>query len=83
MGVTRNGARTFLDIAVKACRLSHMPGFRAGLRKILGTDAGDQLYEFWTPFCLYVESLTSLDNFFNMKDALSPDLAGGEDVALL
>ena len=79
MGTQRNGARTFLNLAVKLCRLSHMPGFRLGLRKILGNDPADELYGFWTPFCLYVESLTSLDDYFNMRDATLPDMADGED----
>jgi hypothetical protein len=81
MGVTRNGARTFLDLAVKVCKLSHLPGFRLGLRHILGNDAADELYGFWTPFCSYLESLQSLDNYFNKRDAGLPDLSGGEDTA--
>lgn len=82
VGVTRNGARTFLDLGVKLCKLSHLPGFRLGLRKILGPTVADELFGFWTPFCQYLESLQSLDNYFNMRDAGLPDFVGGEDQAL-
>ena len=79
MGLTRNGARTFLDVVAKACRLSHMPGFRAGLDHILGADAAADLYALWTPFCNMVDSLIALDSWYNKRDATSPDLSGGED----
>lgn len=79
MGTTRNGARTFLELVVKMCRLSHMPGFRQGLRTILGNDAGDELWGFWNPFCVYVESLLALDDKWNRRDASLPDIDGSED----
>lgn len=80
MGATRNGARTFLTVVNHACKLSHLPGFKGGLYAILGTDAGVELYGFWTPFCQYVESLVALDDWFNKRDATQPDIDGGEDM---
>jgi hypothetical protein len=69
MAGQRNGARTFLEVVKHACHLSHIPGFRAGLTRILGAEPADTLYGFWTPFCSYVESLIALDDFFNKRDA--------------
>lgn len=69
MAGSRSGARTFLDVAKKACQLSHIPGFRAGLNRILGPTAGTELWGFWEPFCQYVESLIALDDYFNKRDA--------------
>lgn len=69
MAGSRSGARTFLDVVKKACQLSHIPGFRAGLRRILGVAPADELFGFWEPFCQYVESLIALDDFFNRRDA--------------
>lgn len=79
MGAKRNGARTFLDVVAKACKLSHLPGFRAGLSAILGADAASDLYGFWTPFCTFVESLMSIDDWYNKRDATLPDGDGSED----
>lgn len=79
MGITRNGARTFLFVVQKACRLSHTPGFVNGLRTILGSGDADTLYAAWTPFCVILESLIALDDWFNRRDASLPDPEGGED----
>ena len=79
MGTTRNGARTFLELIAKMCQLSHLPGFRQGLRTILGPEAGDELFGFWNPLCLYVESLLALDDHWNKKDASLPDIDDSED----
>lgn len=79
MGATRNGARTFLTVVAHACKLSHLPGFRAGLSTILGPDAASDLYGFWTPFCNFVESLMALDDWYNKRDATLPDTDGSED----
>lgn len=69
MAGQRSGARTFLEVAKKACQLSHIPGFRAGLRRIIGAAPADELWGFWEPFCQYVESLIALDDYFNKRDA--------------
>lgn len=69
MGSQRNGARTMLEIIAKACKLSRLPGFRAGVAQILGNDVATTFLEFWDPLCLYVDSLIALDNYFNKKDA--------------
>lgn len=79
MGIQRNGARTFLTVLAKACKLSHMPGFRAGLTTILGADAAADLYGFWTPLCTFVDSLIALDDWYNKRDATLPDTDGSED----
>lgn len=79
MGITRNGARTFLNVLQKACKLSHLPGFQNGMRVILGTDAATGILELWNPLCVLVEQIISLDDWFNKKDATLPDQAGSED----
>lgn len=78
MAGRRSGARTFLNVVLQACRLSHIAGFRTGLRNILGADPADELYGFWTPFCEYVESLVALDDYFNKRDA-TPGTDTAED----
>lgn len=82
MGVTRNGARTFLDVIAKACRLSHLPGFRLGLNQILGVEAANSLFAVWTPLCEAVDVLIAADNWYNKFDRANDDGAG-EDVTLL
>lgn len=73
----RTGARTFLEFARSACRLSHIPGFKAGLDRILGNNASNQLYAVWTPFCTTLEELMALDDYFNKIDMTAPDVGGG------
>lgn len=75
---TRTGARTFLDIMRRACKLSHMPGFVTGLNLIIGETNGSALYNLWTPLCTLIESLIALDDVFNQVDASSQG-DGGED----
>jgi len=79
MGTNRNGARTFLFIMQKACRLSHIAGFRTGLTTILGPDAAADFYALWTPACSMLESIIALDDYFNKRDATLPDTDGSED----
>ena len=77
--MARNGARTFIDLMTKVCRLSHTKGFQLGLRQILGADAADDFYALWTPACAIFESIQGLDDHFNRLDATDPSLSGGED----
>ena len=79
MGTNRNGARTFLEVIAKACRLSHMPGFRTGVDTILGPDSSTDLIAVWTPLCTLVETLIAGDDYWNKRDASLPDLVGSED----
>jgi hypothetical protein len=79
VGKTRTGARTFLFVVQHACKLSHTAGFVGGLRTIIGSDDADTLYALWTPFCSLLESLISLDDWWNRRDATLPDSSGGED----
>lgn len=79
MGTTRNGARTYLDVIAKACKLSRLPGFRTGLRQILGTTDADALFAVWEPLCLFVDFLLSTDDWYNKRDATLPDNTDGED----
>lgn len=79
MGVTRNGARTFLNVVHKACKLSHLAGFRQGISQILGEPTATNLLGLWDPFCAAVEALVGLDNWYNQKD-YHVDTAGNEDV---
>lgn len=79
MGVTVNGARTFLTIIAKACRLSHLPGFSLGVNRILGPGAAEDLLAVWGPLCALVEGLIASDDYFNKRDATLPDSEGSED----
>jgi hypothetical protein len=79
MGFSRNGARTFLDVIAKACRLSRLPGFQGGLVRILGTTAYEELIAVWEPFCTVVDALIAVDNWYNKKDAAAEDDAGGDE----
>lgn len=81
MGTLRNGARTYLNILAKACKLSHLPGFRTGLEGILGDENATTLFNLWDPLCGFVESLIAADNFFNQIDT-EPQGDGGEDIGL-
>lgn len=75
MGFNRNGARTFLDVIAKACKLSRLPGFQGGLRRILGNAEADTLLAVWEPFCAVVDILVATDNWYNKRDHVdeSPD----------
>ena len=80
MGSIRNGARTFLVGMAYACKLSRMPGFRNGLRSILGSENGDAVFALWEPLCLIVDSLIAADNYFNRKDYLDDDDTGEDEI---
>ena len=82
MGVQRNGARTYLDVIAKACKLSHLPGFRTGLTKILGTGNSAALFDAWEPFCLIVDAIIAGDDYFNRKDHIDTDSSGEDTEAL-
>jgi len=82
MGITRNGARTYLDVIAKACKLSRLPGFRSGLTTILGTGNAAELFAAWEPFCLIVDGLIAGDDFFNRKDHIDTDSSGEDTEAL-
>lgn len=78
MGAVRNGARTFLYILHKACKLSRLPGFNAGVTKILGEGTGGTLLALWVPLCAFVDTLVAADEYFNQIDYV-PEHEGDED----
>ncbi len=78
MGTIRNGARSFLNLASKLCKLSHLPNFRNGLASILGPEEANALFAVWTPFCEAIDLLVATDNFFNQFDTDNDD-GDGED----
>jgi hypothetical protein len=80
MGSIRNGARSFLDLMAKACKLSRLPGFRAGLNTILGTTTAAEFFALWEPLCAFVEVLIGLDNWYNQIDA-SQEEPQSEDIS--
>jgi hypothetical protein len=82
MGVLRNGARTFLFGMQKACKLSRMPGFQIGLVEIMGGDRTTQLMTLWEPLCALVDFWIATDNWYNQRDQVDDDTAGGEDEPL-
>ena len=79
MGDIRNGARTFLNILAKACKLSRFNGFRAGVTQILGADNAGSLFAVWDPLCAVVDLLVGTDNWFNQIDYQS-ETSGSEDI---
>lgn len=81
MGLIRNGARTWLNLIAKACKFTHMRGFRAALDQILGPETAATVMGLWTPFCAAVEALISADNWYNQIDALNDD-GEGEDLGV-
>lgn len=78
MGDIRNGARTFLNLLAKACKLSKLPGFRKGMATILGDDVAASFFDLWDPTCSFVDALIGLDNWYNQRDTLNDD-GPGED----
>jgi hypothetical protein len=81
MGVIVNGARTFLNLLAKACKLSHKPGFTTGVSVILGPETATALLALWYPLCVAVEGLIAQDNFYNQIDTV-PEQDGDEDVVI-
>ena len=79
MGTIRNGARSFLNLMAKACKLSKLPGFRAGLNTILGEGIATDFFALWDPLCAFVDGLIGLDNWYNQIDATA-EVPSGEDV---
>lgn len=79
MGTLRNGARTFLNLIAKACKMSRLPGFNGALSDILGPANKAALDEVWVPLCTFVEGLISFDNWFNQID-YSQETEGSEDI---
>jgi len=79
MGSIRNGARTFLNLMAKACRLSHLPGFSGGIGAILGAEVAGDFFALWNPLCAFVDTLIAADNWYNQKDYTAEDVAS-EDV---
>jgi len=55
-----------------------MPGFRAGLNKILGAPETSALLALWEPFCAAIDLGIALDNWYNKRDYVNDD-AEGED----
>ena len=78
MGDIRNGARTFLNLLQKCCKLSHLPGFRLGVSRILGAGS-DSFFVVWDPLCAVVDTLVAADNWFNQVD-YHADVADNEDI---
>lgn len=81
MGVKVNGARTFLHALYTACRMSRIPGFQAGLSRILGTTNYNAVNAVWVPLCEVIDELVGLDIWFNQKDLVDDD-STGEDTPL-
>lgn len=81
MGVKRNGARTFLNILWKACKLSRLPGFETGIRSILRpVDAGNVLNG-WITFCSIIDGIVAVDNWYNQKDHEETEAEEGSEDA--
>jgi hypothetical protein len=69
-----------LNLMAKACKMSRLPGFNAGLTQILGEANSNAFLELWTPLCEYVDALISFDNWFNQID-YDQETEGSEDIA--
>jgi len=79
MGNIRSGARTFLNILAKACRLSRINGFRKGVEGILGADNAATLFTVWDPLCAVVDLLIGADDWYNQID-YAQETGGSEDI---
>jgi hypothetical protein len=64
----------------KACRLSHMTGFRTGVSNILGPTNANAVFGFWDPMCVFIESLIALDQWYNRVDYRA-EVTGDEDLS--
>lgn len=76
----RTGARTMLELIQRACRLSHLPGFRPAVIAILGDSNGPSFLNLWDPLCALVDTLVAADDWFAQKD-FNPEDDGDEDVS--
>jgi len=76
----RTGARTFLNLLAKCCKLSRMRGFRQGVTNILGGERATDLFAVWDPLCDVVDVLVSLDNYYNQIDFVA-ETTGDEDAS--
>lgn len=83
MGTQRNGARTVLNLLQKCCKLSRLPGFRAGVTSILGTTDAATFFPVWDALCAVVDVLVGADNFFNQVDFQDETPDNSEDITLL
>jgi hypothetical protein len=59
---TRTGAATFFKIMVKACRLSHNKGFRAGVVALVGSDDAPAILAAWDTVCVLIELYVASDD---------------------
>ena len=73
MGQKRNGSSSWVKLILIACRMSHMPGFKAGLNQMVGVTAADNFYSLWTPLCEAIEVYQATDDW-----AFKKDFSGGE-----
>lgn len=73
MGLKRNGAATWVKYIQLACKLSHLPGFKGGLDRMIGVTNSDNFYSLWTPLCEAIELYTATDDWPFKKD-----VSGGE-----
>lgn len=77
----RTGARSVLALLKKACRLTHVAGFREGVIFILGPESATDFFSAWDVACPIIEAIVSADNYYNKIDK-TPERTGDEDVAI-
>jgi hypothetical protein len=82
MGTIRTGARSFLNLLAKACKMTRIPGFATGLKTILGAEVYNDFLGVWTPLCTFVDSLIALDNWYNQLDPVDDDGQGEDTTGL-
>ncbi len=75
----RTGARSFLHLLKKVCKLFRHPGFQLGLVAILGPVKADDLQSLFLPVCSFIETQMSFDPGFNAIDVI-PEATGDEDI---
>lgn len=81
MARTRTGARSYLELLRKVCKLFRHPGFTTGLINILGEAEGNGLIEAFLPVCAIVEVLLATDNYYNRVDTVA-EFSGDEDITI-
>jgi len=77
---TRTGARGWAKDVQHACKLSRTPGFRAAIEAIFGGPEAADIFAVWDPFCVVVDALVGVDNWFAQVD-YHQEVTGTEDIA--
>jgi hypothetical protein len=65
----RTGAPTWARVILIACKMSHFPGFWAGLTRISNPTFVTTIQPLWEAVCVAVEAYVSTDDYPFERDA--------------